>query len=353
MEGNKLMEYVTLGKSGLKVSKMSYGNWVNSNDEKEAQKIANKLVKSAWENGINYFDTAEAYDSGKGERQFGIAIKALGVPRSDYVVSTKIFWGRFSDNNNYVNNFGTSRKRLVEGLERSLKNLKLNYVDVVFCHRYDEDTPTIEVVHAMKAILDSGKALYWGTSTWPAIRVMEAILLCDIVGCPRPIAEQCQYSMLHRDPVEKDYIALFDDYDLGTTIWSPLASGILTGKYNNGIPEGSRFANNKNYIFIFNKYFGDEAKEITLKKLNGLKSVAEKIGCSMAQLALAWTLASKDVTTCILGASKVSQLEENMKALEFVDKITPEISEEIEDILNNRPTLDTDYRNRCLIANRR
>lgn len=353
MEGNANMKYVNLGRSGLKVSKFSFGNWVNSNDEEEAQKIANELVKSAWENGINFFDTAEAYDSGKGERQFGIAINALNVPRSDFVVSTKIFWGRFSDNNNFVNNFGTSRKRLIEGLNRSLKNLQMEYVDVVFCHRYDEDTPTIEVVQTMKAILDSGKALYWGTSTWPAIRVMEAMLLCDIVGCPRPIAEQCQYSMLHRDPVEKEYVALFDDYDLGTTIWSPLASGILTGKYNSGIPEGSRFANNEKYLFIFNKYFGDESKEDTLKKLNGLNDIATKIGCSMAQLALAWTIVSKDVTTCILGASKVSQLSENLKALEFVDKITTEIQEEIETILGNRPSLGTDYRNRCNIANRR
>lgn len=230
----------------------------------------------------------------------------------------------------------------------------MEYVDVVFCHRYDEDTPTIEVVQAMKSILESGKALYWGTSTWPAVRVMEAMLLCDIVGCPRPIAEQCQYSMLHRKPIEKNYIALFDDYDLGTTIWSPLASGVLTGKYNNGIPNGSRFANEE-YAYILDEYLGEteEEKEATIKKLKGLASIAEKIGCSMAQLALSWTIVSKDVTTCILGASKVSQLEENLKALEFVDKITPEISEEIEVILNNRPTLETDYRNRCILANRR
>lgn len=347
------MKYVTLGRSGLKVSKFSYGNWVNSNDEEEGQKIGNKLVKTAWENGINYFDTAEFYGKGQGERQFGIAIKTLGVPRSDYVVSTKIFWGRFSDNNNYVNNFGTSRKRLMEGLNRSLKNLQMDYVDIIFCHRYDEDTPTIEVVHAMKSILQSGKALYWGTSTWPAVRVMEAMLLCDIVGCPRPIAEQCQYSMLFREQIEKNYIALLDDYDLGTTIFSPLTYGILTGKYNNGIPEGSRFAKNKECMFVFDKYFCDEEKEATLKKLEGLAGVAEKMGCSMAQLALAWTIISKDVTTCILGASKVTQLEENLKALEFMEKITPEISEEIEGILKNRPVLDTDYRNRCPIANRR
>lgn len=238
------MQYVNLGRSGIKVSRFSYGNWVNSEEDSEAQKTANELVKLAYESGINYFDTAEAYSFGKGERQLGIALKELNVPRSDYVVSTKIFWGKFTNNTNGHNNVGTSRKRLVEGLNRSLENLQLEYVDVVFCHRYDHETPTIEVVQTMKSIIESGKALYWGTSTWPAVRVMEAMLLCDIVGCPRPIAEQCQYSMMVRNTIEKDYTALFDDYGLGTTIWSPLASGILTGKYNNGIPEDSRFGRN-------------------------------------------------------------------------------------------------------------
>lgn len=245
MENSKpKMEYVTLGRSGLKVSRLSYGNWLNSDEDSKAQETADTLLKLAFDNGINFFDTAELYGSGKGERQLGISLKNLNVPRSDYVVSSKIFWGKFSENTNGHNNFGTSRKRLIEGLERSLKNLQLDYVDVLFCHRYDHETPTIEVVQTMKSIISSGKALYWGTSTWPAVRVMEAMLLCDIVGCPRPIAEQCQYSMLIREHVEKDYIALFDDYGLGTTIWSPLACGVLTGKYNDGIPEDSRFGKN-------------------------------------------------------------------------------------------------------------
>lgn len=244
MEIKNKMEYVTLGRSGIKVSRLSYGNWVNSEEDSEAQKTANELVKLAWDNGINFFDTAEAYSAGKGERQLGIALKALNVPRSDYVVTTKIFWGNHPDNTNAHNNVGTNRKRLIEGINRSLENLQLEYVDIVFCHRYDHETPTIEVVQTMKSIINSGKALYWGTSTWPAVRVMEAMLLCDIVGCPRPIAEQCQYSMLVRDTVEKEYATLFDDYGLGTTIWSPLASGILTGKYNEGIPKGSRFDTN-------------------------------------------------------------------------------------------------------------
>lgn len=347
------MKYVRLGKSGMKVSKLSYGNWTNASDEEEAQKIANSLIKTAWEHGINFFDTAEAYNNGSGEKQLGIALRSLGVPRADYLVSTKIFWGDFEEDTINVNNRGISRKRLMEGLNRSLKNLEMDYVDVVFCHRYDEETTTLEVVEAMKAILDSGKAIYWGTSAWPPVRVMEAMLLCDIYHCPRPIAEQCQYNMFQREPIEKKYVALFDDYQLGTTTWSPLASGILTGKYNNGIPEDSRFANHGKYIFIFNKYMGGDAKDTTLKKLEELAVVAKKIGCTMAQLAIAWILISKDVDTCIFGASKISQLEENLKALEFVDKITPEISEEIEGILKNRPTQGTDYRNRSVLAKRR
>ena len=340
------MEYVNLGRSGIKVSRLSYGNWVNSLEDDEAQKVANTLVKLAWDRGINYFDTAEGYDLGKGERQIGLALKELGVPRSDYVISTKIFFGHFPENNHIYNSLGTSRKRIQEGLDRSLKNLDLEYVDVVFCHRYDEETPTIEVVRAMKDVIASGKALYWATSTWPPIRVMEAILLCDAVGCPRPIAEQCQYNMLVREEIEKNYVELFQDYGLGTTIWSPLCSGILTGKYNNGIPEGSRFDKAKRWKFIYDQYFGtEEVSTATVGKLNALAAIAERLGCSQAQLALAWTLKISDVTTCILGASSEKQLNENIDTLAFVDKLTPEILKEIEDILGNRPSRGIDYRN--------
>lgn len=243
---------------------------------------------------------------------------------------------------------------MIEGFNRSLKNLQMDYVDILFCHRYDYETPTIEVVQTIKQIIDSGKAFYWGTSFWPAVRLMEAVLLCDIIGCPRPIAEQCQYSMLVREHVEQDYVALFDDYGIGTTIWSPLACGILTGKYNDGIPEGTRLAAGEN-DFLIKRYFGQngEKKDDIMAKLRALQKVAEKLGCSQAQLALAWTLLCKDVTTCILGASRVSQLEENLKALEYVDKLTPEILQEIEEILGNRPNLGMDYRNRCDLPKRR
>ena len=340
------MQYVNLGRSGLKVSKVSYGNWTNSDDETEAQKLANTLVKLAWGNGINFFDTAEVYDSGKAERQLGIALRALNVPRSDYVVSTKIFGGKFPENTTKVNNVGTSRKRLTEGLNRSLKNLGFDYVDVVFCHRYDDGTPTIETVQAIKDIIASGKALYWATSTWPAHKLMEAIHLCDAIGCPRPIAEQCQYNMLVRYEIESNYTDFFDDYGLGTTTWSPLCSGILTGKYNEGIPEDSRFAKNPQYkSFFFNRYMGTEEKKAsTVAKLKGIGEIAKRIGISQVQLALIWVLKSKDVTTAILGASKVSQLEHNLEALKLQDKVTPDILKEIEDVLDNRPVRRIDYR---------
>ena len=336
------MQYVSLGRTGLKVSRFSYGNWVNCPDG--AQETANKMVKLAWENGINFFDTAEAYGAGEGEKQMGIALKALNIPREEYVLTTKIFWGKRADSKNTQNLNGTSRKHIVEGMNRSLQLLDHAYVDVVFCHRYDNHTPTEEVCQAMKTIIEKGQAHYWATSEWPAVRIMEAIHICDKIGAPRPMAEQCQYNMLVREKVEKEYTALFDDYGIGTTIWSPLASGILTGKYNKGIPEGSRFDNNKQYISIYERYFSEDKKEGTIKKLNELEAVAKELECSLAQLALAWTVANKDISTCILGASSEEQLTNNLGALPVVAKITKEVEERINKILDNAPKQEMDFR---------
>lgn len=338
------MTYVNLGDSGLKVSRLGYGNFVNSNTEEEAQALANKLVKIAWDSGINFFDTAEAYSQGKGEIQLGNALRSLGVPREDYVVTTKIFWGQFPTNSNSHNNLGTSRKRLIEGTKRSLKNLQMEYVDVLFCHNLDIFAPIKEIIFAMKDIISSGKALYWGTSSWPQERVMEAMLLCDQLNCPRPIVEQCQYNMFMRKHIEKNYIHLFDDYKLGTTIWSPLCSGILTGKYNTGIPKGSRFDLNPRYLMLYNMYMGEGKREATVAKLVALGELAERLGCTQPQLCLAWTLISKDVTLCLMGASKPEQLESNLGALDVVEKLTPEVLAEIEGILKNRPMIGLDPR---------
>ena len=335
------MEYVNLGNTGLKVSRFSYGNWVNC--PTGAQEHANKMVKLAFDAGINFFDTAEVYGAGEGERQMGIALKALGVPREDYVLTTKLFWGKQSVNTNTQNLIGNSRKHLIEGVNRSLTLLQHDYVDVLFCHRYDHTTPMTEVCQAMKTIIESGKALYWATSEWPAARIMEAIHISDKIGGPRPIADQCQYNMLERSKIELDYAPLFDDYKYGTTIWSPLASGILTGKYNNGIPPGSRFDTNKQYASILEKWLGDNVKEVNIKKLQALEAIATELGCKLAQLALAWTIATKDVSTCILGATSEEQLKENLAALPIKAKITPEIEKRIEAILQNAPTQEKNY----------
>ena len=344
------MQYKNLGRSGLKVSRFSYGNFLTTPKgmEEEHQQLVNSMIKLSFEKGINFFDTAEAYDAGEAERKLGKALKALNVPRSDYVVSTKIYWGRHSSNSTDVNNVGTSRKHLYEGLERSLANLQLDYVDVLFCHRYDNETTTEEVVQAMRDIIASGQALYWATSTWPADRIMEAILLSDIHGAPRPICDQCQYSMLHRGPIEKEYINLFDSYGYGTTVYSTLKFGILTGKYNESIPEDSRLSRHKvstRFLSQKGEVFSPENKASTIDKLRKLAVVAKKVGCTQTQLSLVWTLHSKDVTTAILGARNCKQLAENIDAIRFYDKLTPEILEEIEGILQNRPTPETDYKN--------
>src|SRR3990167_8057712 len=337
------MEYVNLGNTGLKVSRFAYGNCINCPEG--AQEKANKMLKLAFDSGINFFDTAEVYGNGEGERQMGIALKALGVPREDYVLTTKIFWGKQSVNTNTQNLVGTSRKHLIEGLNRSLVAFQHDYVDVVFCHRHDLATPMLEVCQAMKTIIESGKALYWATSEWPAARIMEAIHISDKIRGPRPIADQCQYNMLERSKIELDYAPLFDDYKYGTTIWSPLASGILTGKYNNGIPPGSRFDTNKQIQTVFDRWLGEKVRDTNVKKLQALDEIAKELGIKLSQLAISWTITNKDVSTCILGATSEEQLKENLEALKFKSKITKEIEKRIEDILQNAPTQEINYLN--------
>ena len=340
---NNQIKYVNLGRSGLKVSQLSYGTWANTNaGDDQNQEKQNALVKRAFDLGINFFDTAETYGNGRAEKELGVALKALNVPRSDYVVSTKIYWTFVLNKNPGPNARGTSKKRLTDGVRKSLDRLQLDYIDILLCHRYDPTTPVIEVVQIMKKLIDAGTILYWGTSMWPAHRVMEAILLSDIVGCPRPIAEQCEYSMLGRQQIEKDYIDLFDDYGLGTYTYSPLAFGILTGKYNDGIPEGSRFHNNPGFHYILDGYFTGELKEKNLPKIKSLAEISKRLGCTQTQLAIAWAAYNNDVNSVILGATTIEQLEEDVAALDVIPKLTPEVLEEIEQILDNRPKTDFD-----------
>jgi len=327
------MEYRYLGNSGLRVSVVGFGNWVNNlNDESTKE-----CFKKALEHGINFFDTAEIYGLGAGEKSFGNIIKELNIPREKIVVSTKIWSIGFDPNDGFL-----SRKHICEAIKNSLKRLQLDYVDVVFCHKFDSVTPLEETCKSMNWVIDQGYADYWGTSDWTASQIMEAYAICDKLGLIKPIVEQCQYNMLYREPMENNYRDLFKRYKMGTTIWSPLNSGILTGKYIEGIPEDSRAKlKNDNANYAFNSY--EKNKKEVDDKLLKLKPIAEKYGCSLATLAIAWCLANPDVSVCLLGASKPSQLDDTIKAVEVYKKIDKDTWIEIEKILDNAPKGEIDF----------
>ena len=271
------MEYRFLGNTGLKVSILSFGNWLNSNEEKDYE-LTRDAIKKCYDAGVNFYDTAEIYGFGNAETAMGRAFKELGLKREELVVSTKIFKSGPGVNDTFL-----SRKHIIEGLNNSLKRLQLEYVDVVFCHRPDFDTPLEETVKAMHQVIEDGKAFYWGTSEWPADRIAKAIEICERLSLHKPIVEQPQYNMLHRDTFEKEYRRIFSEYKYGTTVWSPLAGGILSGKYNDGvIPEGSRYDNHKILDRIWTTYMGPTKKDETLKKLNALADYAKELGYSQA-----------------------------------------------------------------------
>ncbi len=338
---NNNMEYRFLGPTGLKVSALGFGNWLTS-DKPDFQARTTEMIKRSYELGVNFFDTAEVYGSGEGETAMGKAFKELDLPREQIVVTTKIFWGGKG-----INDVGLSRKHVIEGAINSLKRLQLDYVDVIYCHRPDYETPLEETCRAFDYLINNGKAFYWGTSEWPADRITEAIGICERLNLHKPIVEQPQYSMLVRERFEKEYSGLFNSNRIGSTIWSPLAGGLLTGKYNQGIPEGSRFdSDNPLLKGIFEREFTGASKEKNLKILNSLADVAKELGCSQAQLALAWTFANKNVSVCLFGATRIEQVEENLKALDVYKKFTPEILAKIETILGNAPEPAMDFRNR-------
>lgn len=331
------MEYRHLGASGLKVSAISYGCMDLNNQEQ-----LNEIVAKAFEYGINFFDCAETYGNPRGtiEIALGNALKALKVDREDLVISSKIFWGGDAPQ---VNRRGLSRKHLIEGAKASLKRMQLDYLDIIFAHRYDPHTPMEEICRAFDWLVRHRYALYWGTSEWPAQKIEEALRMCDKFRLVKPVAEQPQYNMLERERFEKEYANLFKEYKFGSTIWSPLAGGVLTGKYNTEIPEDSR-VQTSSFAFAVKKYVGPENVEKTRKLTTEIEKVAKDIGATSAQLALAWTLKNKDVSTAIIGSKKLSQLEDNIQALQVVSKITPEVEERIEKILNNQPEPMFDYR---------
>jgi len=330
------MEYRYLGKTGLKVSVISYG-FMTIGD----QNLMTQLVKTAWESGVNFFDNAEFYLQGTVETLFGNTIKELKIPREDLVISTKIFWGGQG-----VNRVGLSRKHIIEGAFASLKRLQLDYVDIIYCHRPDFETPLEETCRAFDWLIRKGKAHYWGTSEWPAKRILEAIGICERLGLHKPVVEQCAYSLLERDKMENDYIELLDQHGLGTTVFSPLARGILAGRYNKEIPADSRYAkiSNSKFRFIMDKWLAPENIEETRTKCLQLEEIAKEIGCTLPQLALAWVIKNKDVSTAIMGGSKVEQVEQNLQAINFVEKITPEIEERLEKIVESKPHPGTDFK---------
>ena len=338
------MEYRYLGNSGLRVSVVGFGNWVNNfNDE-----VTKECFIKALEKGINFFDTAEIYGLGAGEKSFGKIIKELNIPREKIVVSTKI-WSIGSDPNDGF----LSRKHICEAIKNSLKRLQLEYVDVVFCHKFDSVTPLEETCKSMNWVIDQGYADYWGTSDWTASQLMEAYAICDKFGLIKPIVEQCQYNMLFREPMEVNYRDLFKRYKMGTTIWSPLESGILAGRYLNGIPEDSRYKLKHDNAPVDIQPYLDNKKEWD-EKLLKLKEIAEKkLNCNLAQLAIAWVIANPDCSTTILGASRVSQLEETVKAVEIYKKLDKDILIEIEKILGNVPKGEIDYRDWQELPSRR
>lgn len=304
----------------------------------EQEKIT-AVVKAAWDAGINFFDNAEFYGKGKVETLFGNAFKELNIPRENAVISTKVFWS----NSTSVNGCGLSRKHIIEGANASLKRLQLEYVDLIFAHRYDEETPLEETCRAFHYLIEQGKALYWGTSEWPVKKIWEAIGICKRLGLHEPIIEQPQYNMMERTKMEKDYIELFDEHGMGTTVWSPLAGGILTGKYNDEIPKDSRFVTAW-FGFMYEPWLGEKNIEKTRTTLKALAQIAKEIGCTQAQLALAWVVKNKDVSTCLIGSTKIAQLEENLKALEFVPKITSEVEKKINEVMGNQPKLEDNMR---------
>lgn len=333
------MEYRFLGNSGLKVSALGLGGWVTFGHQ-VSQDVTNECIRVAFESGINFFDCAETYAGGQSEIDMGIAIKTFGWKRSELVISTKIFWGGKGPNDR-----GLSRKHIVEGLDACLQRLQLDYVDLVFAHRPDPNTPIEETVRAFNHVIDKGKAFYWGTSEWSAQQITEAMGIANRLGLIGPLMEQQQYNMFHRDRTEKEYLPLFKNFGLGCTTWSPLFSGILTGKYNDGIPPNSRLAQeNEPAIARIRKLHLSPEGQKRVEKIRALEVVAKRLECTVAQLALAWALSNPNVSSVITGASQPQQIEENVVALYVCKLLTPEIIEDIEAILQNKPTPDYNFR---------
>lgn len=311
------MKYKNLGKAGIKLSELSFGSWITFGNTLDLAQVK-KCLERAFDLGINFFDNAEGYGRGEAENLMGQALK--NFRREDLVISTKIFWG-----GNGPNDTGLSWKHLVEGTRNSLRRLKMNYVDLIFCHRPDPSTPIEETVRAMDFIIKSGYAFYWGTSQWTAEQIFTAYELAEKFNCVPPAMEQPIYNLLSRDKVEREFVPVLKKHQMGLTTWSPLASGILSGKYNNGIPKGSRLDTNE--------WLRQELTPSNIEKVKKLAEIAKNLECTLAQLSIAWCLLNPNVSTVITGASCVEQIEENIKSIEIKDRITETVKKEIEKII--------------------
>lgn len=323
------MEYRRLGKSGLQVSTLSFGSWITFGKQ-IGDTTADELLTTAYDNGINFFDNAEIYARGKSEEVMGSILKAKNWERSSYIISSKVYFGFEQGKPNQT---GLSRKHIIEGCHAALKRLKVNYIDLFYCHRPDKNTPIEETVWAMNTLIQQGKILYWGTSEWANDEIMSAYVFAERHHLIGPTMEQPQYNLFERSKLEKDYLLLFRDFGLGTTIWSPLASGLLTGKYNNGIPEDNRL-HIEGMDWLKEKTLGENSR---IEKTKQLTKLAQEMGVSVAQLSISWTIKNPNVSTAILGASKKEQLLENLKSLDVLPLLTAEIIEKIENIVDNKP----------------
>lgn len=326
------MEYRRMGRTGLQLSALSFGSWVTFSNQLDVA-LSDRLMGIAYDAGINFFDNAEVYAAGESERLMGQVLKNKNWERSSYVLSSKVYFG-WKGKAKKPNQFGLGRKHIMEACDEALQRMQVEYLDLYYCHRPDKNTPIEEVVRTMNTLIAQGKIFYWGTSEWSAAEIMEAHAAAQKLGLEGPSVEQPEYNLFNRQKMEADFLTIFTNIGMGTTTWSPLASGILTGKYNEGIPEGSRLTL-EGYDWLRDKSYTEER----IGKVKALQVVADKLDLSLATLSIAWCLSNPNVTSAILGATKESQLIANLSALEAVPLLTAGILEEIDQIMGTKPLL--------------